>query len=169
MMDIGMLAKDVTALVVPLMPYLVKAGEKAAEVVAQEIGKDGWDKAKTLWQRLWQGREGREAVRKAVQEVIDHPKDEDAVAALRLQIRKILAEDASLAREIKELLEELRHVTPQHFQARLEGSGAIAQGKGAVAAGAGGVAIGGNVQGGNIITGSNNTFGRKREKEGDDR
>jgi len=167
MMDIALLAKDVTTMVLPLMPFLVKAGEKAAEMAAQEIGKEGWEKAKALWQRLWQGREEKEAVAEAVQEVINHPKDEDAVAALRLQIKKVLSEDAGLAGEIKELLDEFRRASPQHFQARLEGSGAIAQGEGAVAAGAGGVAIGGNVQGGNIITGSGNTFGRK--KEGDNR
>jgi hypothetical protein len=32
-MDIGVLAQNVTALVVPLMSYLMKAGEKAAEAV----------------------------------------------------------------------------------------------------------------------------------------
>jgi hypothetical protein len=46
------------------------------------------------------------------------------------------------------------------YQARLEGSGAIAQGPGAVAAGARGVAIGGSVQGGVIVTGDGNTVGR---------
>lgn len=167
MMDIALLANDVTTMVLPLMPFLVKAGEKAAEMAGQEIGKEGWDKAKALWQRLWQGREKKEAVAEAMQEVINHPKDEDAVAALRQQIKKVLAEDNSLAREIKELLEEFRRASPHHFQARLEGSGAIAQGEGAIAAGAGGVAIGGNVQGGSVITGSRNTFGRK--KGGDER
>ena len=167
MMDIAMLAKDVTTMVLPLMPFLVKAGEKAAEMAAQEIVKGGWDKAKALWQRLWQGREKKGAVAEAVQEVINQPGDEDAAAALRLQIKKTLSEDDSLAGEIKELLEEFRRVSPQYYQAQLAGSGAIAQGEEAVAAGAGGVAIGGNVQGGNIITGSGNAFGRK--KEGDNR
>jgi hypothetical protein len=169
MMDIGILAKEVTDLIVPLIPSLVTLGEKAAEAMAQEIGKDGWDKAKTLWHKLWQGREEKEAVREAVQEVIDHPADEDAAAALRLQIRKALAEDAALAREIAALLKELRPVNPRRFQAGLDGSGAIAQGNGAVAAGAGGVAIGGSVQGANIITGSGNVFGGKREKGGEER
>ena len=41
---------------------------------------------------------------------------------------------------------------PAPTQARLDGSGAIAQGSGAVAAGAGGIAIGGNVQG-NVYVG----------------
>jgi hypothetical protein len=153
MIDIAMLAKEMTALMIPLLPYLAKAGEKAAEAVVQEIGKEGWAKAKALWQRLWQGRQGKEAVADAVQEVIAHPADEDAAAALRLQIKKVLTEDTGLAGEIKELMEEFRRVSPQHFQARLAGSGAIAQGEGAVAAGAGGVAIGGNVQGGTISTG----------------
>ncbi|MEW6289700.1 MAG: SUMF1/EgtB/PvdO family nonheme iron enzyme [Thermodesulfobacteriota bacterium] len=154
MIDVVMLAKEVTTLLVPLVPYLAKAGEKAMETVAQEIGREGWDKAKNLWQRLWQGREEKEAVREAVQEVINQPGDEDAAAALRLQVKKALAEDNSLAGEIKELLEEFRRVSPGYFQAWLAGSGAIAQGAGALAAGQRGVAIGGDAA--SVQTGDGN-------------
>jgi formylglycine-generating enzyme required for sulfatase activity len=152
MIDVVMLAKEVTTLLVPLVPYLAKAGEKAVETVAQEIGREGWGKAKNLWQRLWQGREEKEAVREAVQEVINQPGDEDAAAALRLQIKKALAEDNSLAGEIAALMQELRPVNLQHFQARLDGSGAIAQGDGNNVTGERGV-VAGTVQDSTINTG----------------
>lgn len=154
-MDIAMLAKEVAALVIPLTPYLAKAGEKAAEAVVQEIGREGWGKAKSLWQSLWQGREEKETVREAVQEVIDHPADEDAAAALRLQIRKVLTEDASLAGEIAALMKDIRPLNLQHFEARLEGSGAIVQGAGSKGAGERGVIVD-TVQDSTIITGDHN-------------
>jgi formylglycine-generating enzyme required for sulfatase activity len=152
MIDVVILAKEVTTLLVPLVPYLAKAGEKAMETVAQEISREGWDKAKFLWRKISQRTQAREAAREAVQEVIDHPADEDAVAALRLQIKKALAGDNSLAGEIKELLEEFRRVSPGYFQARLAGSGAIIQGDGNNVTGERGV-VAGTVQDSAIITG----------------
>jgi hypothetical protein len=167
-MDIGILAQNVTALVVPLMPYLTKAGEKAAEAVVQELGRDGWEKAKTVWESLWQRAEGKEAARKAVQGVLADPSDKDAVVVLRRQIRNLLAEDVFFAAEIAILVQEFRVVNPQHFQTQLKGPGAIAQGRGAVAAGAGGVAIGGSVHGGVVVTGHGNVVGKQTENEGED-
>jgi hypothetical protein len=164
-MEFAKLAQEVTALVVPLMPYLTKAGEKAAEAVAQKLGEAGWEKAKTLWGRLWQRTEGKEAAREAVQEVLADPSDEEAVVVLRRQIKRLLAEDASFAREIAAAVEEFRAASPQHFQAQITGSGAIAQGQGTVAAGAGGVAIGGSVHGGVIVTGHGNVVGKPKGDE----
>lgn len=155
MIDIPTLAKEVTTLLVPLMPYLVKAGEKAAETAAQEIGKEGWGKAKALWQRLWQGREEKEAVVEAMQDVIAQPEDEDAVTALRLQIKKALAEDNLLVREITALVQELRPLNLQQFQAQMDGSGAIVQGQGAKGAGERGV-VAESIQDSNINTGEHN-------------
>lgn len=54
---------------------------------------------------------------------------------------------------LEPLPETTGHVS---YHAEVHGSGAIAQGPGAVAAGERGVAIGGNVQGGVIVTGNNN-------------
>ena len=45
------------------------------------------------------------AAQEAVQEVAAHPDEEDARAALRLQLRKLLAEDETLAREVQQIME----------------------------------------------------------------
>jgi hypothetical protein len=119
-MNIGVLAQNVTALVVPLMPYLTEAEEEAGEAFVQEIGMDGWDKAKTVWETLWPRVEGKEAAKKAVQQVLADPSNEDAVAVLRRQIRNLLAEDVFFAGEITVLVEEFRTVCPQHFEARFK-------------------------------------------------
>lgn len=73
--------------------------------------------------------------------------------------------EATAAREIepsqseRRLRQLMRSVS---YQAELHGSGAIAQGRDNVVAGERGVAIGGNVQGGAIITGDNNVVDRRR-------
>jgi hypothetical protein len=67
------------------------------------------------------------------------------------------------------MLEQFRAASPQHFQAQVRGSGAIAQGQGAVAAGAGGVAIGGSIHGGVVVTGHGNVVGKRTGDEGEDR
>jgi len=77
-----------------------------------------------------------------------------------------VAADAQFAERLKGLLAEYEQAAQAHaaamgtvYEAKLEGSGAIAQGPGAVAAGAGGVAVGRDVRGGTIITGDGNVVG----------
>jgi hypothetical protein len=45
-MDITTLAKDVTLFLTPFLPYLLKAGEKAAEEAGKKLGGDAWERAK---------------------------------------------------------------------------------------------------------------------------
>lgn len=42
-MDIGALATSVTAALVPLLPYLFKAGEKAAEETGKAVAGQSWN------------------------------------------------------------------------------------------------------------------------------
>jgi hypothetical protein len=88
-----------------LLPYLLKAGEKALEEVAKKFGADTWDLAKALWGKLHQRIEAIPAAQEAVQHVAAMPNDEDIQAALRLQLKKVLAEDGALAQEVKQLCE----------------------------------------------------------------
>ncbi len=46
------LSQQVTTFLAPFLPYLLKAGEKAAEEVGKKLGADAWEKAKSLWGRL---------------------------------------------------------------------------------------------------------------------
>ncbi|MDN5271213.1 hypothetical protein QTO31_04445 [Chloroflexus sp. MS-CIW-1] len=80
--------------------------------------------------------EARPAALEAAQDAAAHPDDEDALAALRLQLKKLLAEDDSLAQELARLL-------PQSGPA----------GQTVIASGNRSVAIGGNASGNVIITG----------------
>ena len=103
-MDIGALASSVTAALVPLLPYLLKAGDKAAEEAGKTVGSQSLEWAKSLWIKLKPTVEAKPAALEAAQDVAESPEDEDAQVALRRQLRKLLTEDQSLAEEVSRLL-----------------------------------------------------------------
>ena len=138
-MDVTMLAKDLAVFLTPLLPYLLKAGEKAAEEAGKKLGGDAWDRAKGLWAKLRPKVEAKPAAQEAVQDAAAAPNDNDIHAALRLQLRKLLAEDAVLAREIERLWQEAQQA-----------------GATVIAAGERSVAIGRDVISSTIITGDQN-------------
>jgi hypothetical protein len=142
-MDITTLAKDVTLFLTPFLPYLLKAGEKAAEEAGKKLGGDAWERAKTLWGKLRPKVEAKPAAQEAVADAAAAPQDEDAQATLRLQLKKLLAEDEPLAQELARLL-------PQSGPA----------GQTVIASGDRSVAIGGDVTGSVIVTGDRNKVGR---------
>lgn len=81
-------------------------GEQAAEEAGQRLGAAAWEHAKALWGRLRPKVESKPALQEAVQDAATDPQDEDAIAALRLQLKKLLAEDPALAEEIARLWSE---------------------------------------------------------------
>jgi hypothetical protein len=146
-MDFGQLAHEVTALLVPLLPYLEGAGGKIAEGVGESV----WEGAKALWGKLRPRVAAKESGREAVAKVIERPTDSRAMGTLELQLEELLAADTSFASEIAKLLEA---TGPRAAWAHLTGDGAIAQGDGAVAAGKNGIAGGRNVIIGEPLLGS---------------
>ena len=137
-MDIGVIAQTATAVLVPFLPYLLKFGDKAAEEAAKKVGADAWAHAKALWAKIWPGLGAIPAAKAAISDAASMPADEDAQAALRLQVKKLLTQDQTLASEIEVLLEEGRRA----------GITVVVSGERAVG-------IGGNMIGGTINTGDN--------------
>lgn len=105
-MDVTVLAKSLTFFLSPFLPYLLKAGEKAAEDVGSQLGTDAWKKAKALWSKLYPKMTERPAAIEAAQDVVKTPDDEDAIASLRQQIKKLLSSDELLATEIAQLMQK---------------------------------------------------------------
>ena len=151
-MDIATVTAGVTGALVPALPFLVKAGEKGAEIIGQQLGAGAWETAKALWRKLRPAVEASPTAAAAVQDAVAAPEDADAQGALRLQLKKLLAADQDLFAGLAQVLEAAGH--PQHYQAAVYGDGAAAQGPGAVAAGKGGVAVGGDLHGGVRIGGT---------------
>ena len=141
-MDIVALTHAVTTTLVPVLPYLLKAGEKAAEEAGKKAAGEAWDWAKELWTRLRPRVEAKPAALEAVQDVAHTPDDEDAQAALRVQFKKLLAEDETLAVEVTQWWEKAR-----------------AAGITVTASGDRSVGVAGDVQRSTIITGDSNVVG----------
>ena len=138
-MDIGALASSVTTALVPLLPYLLKAGEKAAEETGKAVAGQSWEWGKSLWTKLKPRVEANPAALVAAQDVAQAPEDGDLQAALRVQLKKLLTEDQSLAEEVSRWLEQGK-----------------AAGINVSAIGERSVAIGGSVTGSTISTGDQN-------------
>ena|SRR5437870_4833270 len=135
MLDLAILAKDIITFLAPFMRYLVKAGEGFAEEAGRKISDQGWDKAKGLWARLQPELQARPATRELIGSLAKNPTDENSLTALAVQLKNVLAENESLARQVAMMHEEAKQ-TVTHVSAIGERS----------------VAIGGNVTGSNIVT-----------------
>jgi hypothetical protein len=130
-----------------LAPYLVKAGEKAAE----EVGKKLPDLPGKIWHAIIASFKGKPAAEEAIKDFVAQPEDEDNRAAFRKELRKALEAEPAFARELLALIENAQRQGSDSII--VTGSGAAAT-RGGVAAGAGGVAVGGDVQGGITLGGS---------------
>jgi hypothetical protein len=143
-MDLSTLATAATAF---LSPYLVKAGEKAAETVGEKLP----EVAGKVWNAIMATFKGKPAAEEASKDLVANPEDEDNRAAFHKELRKVLEADPALAIELTRLLEKAQRESSESIIQT--GSGAVAT-KGGVAAGASGVAVGGDVQGGITLGGS---------------
>ena len=141
-MDIVALAGAVTTALAPLLPYLLKAGETAADEAGKAIAGQSWEWAKSLWTKLKPKVEAKEAALEAAQDVAESPGNKNAQGALQYQLEKLLTKDQSLAEEVSRWLEEGK-----------------AAGINISVSGQRNVAIGGKVIGSTIITGDQNVVG----------
>jgi hypothetical protein len=130
-----------------LAPYLVKAGEKAAE----EVGKKLPDLPGKIWHAIIASFKGKPAAEEAIKDFVAQPEDEDNRAAFRKELRKALEAEPAFARELLALIENAQRQGSDSVIVTGSGAAAI---RGGVAAGAGGVAVGGDVQGGITLGGS---------------
>lgn len=142
-MDIGALATALTTALVPLLPYLLKAGEKAAEETGKTVATQTLEWGKSLWAKLKPKVEAKPAALEAAEGVAQSPDDQDFQAALRVQLKLLLAANQSLAEEVSRSLEQ-----------------GIAAGIIVSASGDRSVAIGGDVSGTTIVTGDGNKVKR---------
>lgn len=142
-MEIAELAKQITMLLAPIMPDLQRVEGKASEEVSESLRSDSLKSVQELWQRLQPRLEGRPLAMGAVADLVSEPDNPDVQAAFRVQLKKILTDDATFAAELAQVLEKTRLAQPANH-AMVVGEGSIAQREG-VAAGAEGVAVGGDI------------------------
>ena len=139
MPDPNEIARQIVQFLAPFLPYLLRAGEKAAEEVGRQLGAAAWEQAQALWARLRR----KKNVEQVAQTVAALPDNQALREALREEIARALAEDDSLAQELARLL-------PQSGPA----------GQTVIASGNRSVAIGGSVSGSVIVTGDRNKINK---------
>jgi hypothetical protein len=105
--QIPQLAQGVLTLLAPCLPFLTGLGETAAEEGAKKVGEDTWALAKKIWGKMSPRIHRIPAAADALADVVTMPDDTDAGSALRLQIRKLLASDPVLAKEVAEMLQAI--------------------------------------------------------------
>jgi hypothetical protein len=103
MMDVAGLAGQAAAALGPALPLLLG---KAVDEAGKEFGKEAWAQVRALWEGLRPRIEARPAAKEAAEDVANHPGDEDARAALRLQLKKLLSEDPAFCQQVAGLLEQ---------------------------------------------------------------
>jgi hypothetical protein len=110
MSDATSLATTVSGLLTPAIPYLLmKGGEQAYLEASKKIGSDSWELAKKIWAKITFSSDTDhskfpELIRNAANDVLKNPLDDDAVSALRFQIRQLLKEDLLIANELQGIL-----------------------------------------------------------------
>lgn len=139
MIDPALVAQTVTTFLVPFLPALLKLGEEAEKEVVKKTVDAGWEEAQTVWHKIHPKLEAKPAALEAVQDVAVSPDNNDAQAALRQQLKKLLTEDESWAEEVAQIM------------AQGERTGVIV-----TASGERSVAVGGGVSGSTIVTGNDN-------------
>jgi hypothetical protein len=94
--------------IVALAPYLAQltgsAGQGILKGLAGESESAGEQLARSLWRRLQPRVREKPAAIEAAHDLAKAPEDADARAALRMQIRKLLAEDDALAVEVSRII-----------------------------------------------------------------
>jgi hypothetical protein len=121
MIDIAGVAGQAVAALAPALPYLLG---RAVDEAGKEFGKDAWTTIQKLWDDLRPRIEARPAANEAAQDVADHPDDVDAQAALRLQLKKMLAEDSALGLEVARVLAERE--ASESIRVTASGDGSVA-------------------------------------------
>jgi len=141
-MDIPTLTTSAWQVIQPLLPLLAAKG-------AEELGKQAGG---ALWGAVKEKFDDKPAAKETLEDLLKSPEDSDQQAAFRVQLKKLLQDDAEFASQLETLLQ----AASTSYTANLEGDGAIAQGDGATAVGKGGVYVGGNSEGNTIVTGNGN-------------
>ena len=136
-----------TTAVAFLSPYLVKAGEKAAE----EVGKKLPEAAARVWNAIMTRFRGNVVAEAAVKDLAEKPGDQLNQSTFANQLRKALEAEPAFVSDLVRLLEEAKRQSGDTISNT--GSGAVAT-SGGVAAGAGGAAVRGDVQSGINVGGS---------------
>ena len=109
-MDANTIATIAGAAVSLLIPYLKSFGEglakKAGEEIGSKSGETAWGKTKRLYETVKAKLSTKPDTAKAINALEKSPDDGDTQAAVRFQLKDIMATDESFAHELASILKE---------------------------------------------------------------
>jgi|SRR5215216_2587417 len=91
-----------------LAPYLKSLLDPTAEEAGRRLNATAWRHASAIWRRLREPVAERPSAQEAAEDVAAAPDDQDALGALRLQLKKLLEQDPALAQELAGMLDEAK-------------------------------------------------------------
>jgi hypothetical protein len=110
--ELARTAQDLIPYITPFLPYLLKAGKEVGTEAAKSLGKRLGEEipgvVKALLTRLWPKIENNPTAKEAAIDVVEQPGDSRAIAALELQLERLLDRDEEFRREILALLNEAK-------------------------------------------------------------
>jgi len=99
---------DVASLAAEMTPYVSAAAAAYGGAVLAKVRDDAADSTVSLGRRLLQrvfgSRDDGDRLPEPLTDVIADPMDVDALAALRLHLRKVLTSDSALETEVREMM-----------------------------------------------------------------
>ena len=115
MLNSDSLAKIVTSLLTPAVPYMLKGWDQAWGEASKKMGADAWVLSKAIWIKLIDslisksdGEQSKAYLLKTVTDLSNNPSDEDAQAAFRFQLKKILKGDPELCSEVAKVIDDAK-------------------------------------------------------------
>ncbi|MEO5359326.1 MAG: endonuclease/exonuclease/phosphatase family protein [Nitrospirota bacterium] len=102
-MDIKTLLYGITSYLMPFMPYLLQSPVEKAVPADEHAFMWAKQIAKHIMDKLKPNLKQRQSFKDAMQDAADNPFDDDARAAFRLQLRKIIESDDTLAKELSDM------------------------------------------------------------------
>jgi hypothetical protein len=105
MENITVFISSLTAFLSPILPYLLKLGDKSAESAAEKFGEATWNKATTVWAKLSPNLSSKGDIKVAVEQVANKPDSEARQAVLKEELETLLRDNPNLITEISEILQ----------------------------------------------------------------
>ncbi|MDA8215711.1 MAG: endonuclease/exonuclease/phosphatase family protein [Nitrospiraceae bacterium] len=102
-MDTANIVSAVISFLRPFLPYLLQESKPLEE---REIDAINWELAEAIWARIRPKVEANPAIKETIHDVTTTNYEEDALAALRFQLKKLLSDDSELAGELSNLWTE---------------------------------------------------------------
>jgi len=97
LLDASQLAKELSPMLIPLLPYLVKgmkiSGQELAKALGKKIGEKIPDAIVDLWNKLDQKFKNKPGAFDVIQRAIDTPQDGRLATLLEVQLEEILVEE----------------------------------------------------------------------------